>query len=583
LTGRRVIALLARKRLFPYNMRLMYKRLMQSKKLRARTSWIVALILTPPFIIAFQSFLTPPSEKDPVYNAGSIFGEPVTRETFDLHYLALRRNLENRLADQNEDFALLPPAFNSLIQQQTWNRLLLLHEAKRRGMRVSDEELAAVIRATPAFQANGRFAPDRYVQVIRSIGMDTRTYEDFLRDEMRLSLLMESVRNEVAVADESLWEAYRLANERLRTWVLVSNSDDFRETVRTELTDEAIQEAYDSRPQLVRTPETVTFKWIGTPIAELSESLEIPEEDIRIFYESNYGAPPAEPAFKGEREILSENAVTADLAKPENPPLEAVRDEIIETIRPRYVRRALNLLAMDLEDGLSEGKPLDELAESLELKTNVVGPVPRGGSAPDLPDPGLLNAAFALKAGEISDLIEQEDGVYLIETTAKEAASVPPLESVKDQIAQVLEDEGSQEAAREQLESRRAAMIEALEGGSSVEEALEALGTAAIEPEPFTRMEILVGIGLPSAATQAAFEAPIGRPTDVIRTSKGHALLIPREVLEPDEEGFAEQEAALREQVLSNKQDAHFSQWLSDLREEADIQIYSQDEQQPNP
>ena len=92
-----------------------------------------------------------------------------------------------------------------------------------------------------------------------------------------------------------------------------------------------------------------------------------------------------------------------------------------------------------------------------------------------------------------------------------------------------------------------------------------------------------MGIDLPDAATQAAFDAPIGRPTEVLQTSKGYALLIPREILAPNEEGFTEQKEALREQVRTKKQDTHFSEWLSELRVEADIQDFSLPDEQFQP
>lgn len=556
---------------------------MKSKKLRTRTSWFVAIILVPPFIIAFQSFITPPSDTDPIYNAGTLFGKPVTRETFDLHFLALRRNFENRLAVQNPNFTEIPQVFDTLIEQQTWNRLLLLYEAKRRKLRVLDTELAAIIRSTSAFQVNEHFAPDRYAQVIRAIGMNTKTYEDFLRDELRVSRLVESIHDEVRVTDEDLREAYREANEQLRAEVLFSKPDDFRTAIRAELTDEVLQEAYDSRPQLVRIPEKITFKWAGMNEEGLAASVEIPEDDIQTHYEINYEARLSEPAFSGEREILDDSIVRAELAKPEVPSLEDVRDEIIEAIRPRHIRRAFNILIVDIEEGRREGRSLDELAESLDLPVTSVGPIERGGISPQIPNQSLLTEAFSLEVGETSGVVETSDSAYLVEVTAKEEAFVPPFESVKNSIADTLEDERSQEAARQQAESWRTTLTKALDAGTPSEEALEALGVEVVKLEPFTRTETLVDMDLPNAAIQTAFKTPIGQPTEVIRTSKRYTLLIPREILAPDEEGFDEQEEALREKVLTKKQDTHFSEWLSALRVEADMQDFSLPEQQFQP
>src|SRR5919198_3307334 len=95
----------------------------------------------------------------------NIGGDVVSLREFELTYNNLvdlyRRIYQDRFS---EDFArtlnLQQQALDTLIQ-----RKLLLSEAKRQGLIVSDAELIEKVQAYPVFQVNGHFDHARYLQV----------------------------------------------------------------------------------------------------------------------------------------------------------------------------------------------------------------------------------------------------------------------------------------------------------------------------------------------------------------------------------------------------------------------------------
>ena len=61
--------------------------------------------------------------------------------------------------------------------------------------------------------------------------------------------------------------------------------------------------------------------------------------------------------------------------------------------------------------------------------------------------PAFSNAAFALKPGEISDLVESEFGFHIIKLTERKAASTVPLQDVAPQVKNFLTEKKQQDTA----------------------------------------------------------------------------------------------------------------------------------------
>ena len=191
----------------------MFRKLMQSRKLRSRTSWILAVVLVPPFIFFFHLFTSPTQQAGPTGAAGTIFGQPVSWDRYLQHYVAVRRLWEDRLASNGEPVDL-PTSLEPLIEQAAWDRLILIEDARRTRLRVTDEQLAAAIRGDPLFQVNGSFLPERYNQYVRAIGLTPRTFEALLRDQLLMQQLINTVRSQVTVSDDEVRQAFLEANEQ---------------------------------------------------------------------------------------------------------------------------------------------------------------------------------------------------------------------------------------------------------------------------------------------------------------------------------------------------------------------------------
>jgi peptidyl-prolyl cis-trans isomerase D len=108
------------------------------------------------------------------------------------------------------------------------NNRLMVQEASRMGLKVSDDELRAAIMNIPAFSPQGRFDQKTYEYYLQRENMTPAVFEAEQR-EFKLRNKLESLIDEsVDVTDAELSAAYASANPKAKTGDFEKNKDTFR-------------------------------------------------------------------------------------------------------------------------------------------------------------------------------------------------------------------------------------------------------------------------------------------------------------------------------------------------------------------
>ncbi|MDP3703237.1 MAG: SurA N-terminal domain-containing protein, partial [Candidatus Omnitrophota bacterium] len=389
----------------------MFRKLIVSKPLRRRVSWIIASILILPFVLFFHSSFQNPT-RGPGGVAGELFGKPVSWETFQQELQWTRGQWQARFGDNT-----IPEAMEPMLIPQAWERLSLLVEAKRERLRVSDRELAEFIQSVPAFQENGRFVPERYRRYVAAIGSTPQAFEELLRHDLLIEQLLKRQKAGVSVTDDELLSAYQQAHEHVRVSLMRREFEAFREAARQAVTEEELRAHYDAHPEEVQVPAQLSFDYIGLTTEELRGSLTIPDEEIAGYYADH----PEE--FQGE-----DNAVK---------PLDDVRASIRERLVSQSIRRRLVTLAIECEEALTSHASFEEVAATAQLPIRPVGPMPLDNlGMPDEPEPAVIQAATALSEGAVSPVVETDNGVYVVRVSHRVPMRVPPLEEVRNTVVE---------------------------------------------------------------------------------------------------------------------------------------------------
>ncbi len=180
--------------------------------------------------------------------------------------------------------------------------------------------------------------------------------------------------------------------------------------------------------------------------------------------------------------------------------------------------------------------------------------------------PGFAESAFALREGEVSDLIESPDAIYLLAPFAYSEAHAPPLDEVRERVAADARRERGEAAARERGEKLLARAREI-----GLEQATAEAGVRVEETGPFERGDAIPKIGRVAELTADAFaltpEAPLAPK---VYATGGDAIVAALRARTPaDMAGFEGAKEKLRETLLKQKRDAMLTAYVDYLKKRA--------------
>ncbi|MGE5173678.1 MAG: SurA N-terminal domain-containing protein [Betaproteobacteria bacterium] len=189
--------------------------------------WIIVGLIT----VTFLFFGIYPSSQGGRAVA-KVGGYVITSDDVNRVYRNLYDSYRELLKDQfNESFA--KNLRNQALQELIVNRLLVA-EAERIGLRVSDEELQAAIMKMPAFSRDGRFDKQSYERILDRINMKPAAFEASQREFLLRQKLEQLVKDGVTVEDAEFQAAYQRKNPNAKPGDFEKNKESFRQAYLAE-------------------------------------------------------------------------------------------------------------------------------------------------------------------------------------------------------------------------------------------------------------------------------------------------------------------------------------------------------------
>lgn len=185
-------------------------------------------------------------------DVGSVNGRPIRYQT----WLEAYRQISDQARAQNpgaaftreEQRELENQAFESLVQAE-----LLRDEYRRRGIVVTDREIADAVRQfppaevtqAPDFQTDGRFDPAKYERFISSRTEQTRQFllamEARYREELPRYKLLQHITGDIYVSDAKLWQIWRDSHDSITVRAVVIRSATAVADASVRVTDEELR------------------------------------------------------------------------------------------------------------------------------------------------------------------------------------------------------------------------------------------------------------------------------------------------------------------------------------------------------
>ena len=424
---------------------------------------------------------------------------------------------------------------------------LMRQEAERIGLQVSDTELAESIQGIAAFQDSGVFTKERYLDVLRANNIQAGEFEEAQREEVLLRKMEDIIGAGVQVSDAELREQYHLDNDKVNLAFARVKAADFAGQVQ--VADADLQAYYDAHKEEFRVPERARIEVLQYAASAFEGQATVADADVQAYYDNH-------------REQYD---------KPE----EVQARHILFNLSPGASDDEKNKVRQQANDVLAKAKGGEDFAALAKQYSQDEGSKTKGGDLGFFKrgqmTPSFEEAAFALQPGAISELVESPFGIHIIKVEAKHAAETQTLDQVRPQILETLKKERARELAAERARADHDKAVQ----GQSLADIGAAAGLAVIDPPPFGRTDVIVGIGRQQQIIEPTFAGAAGDVPDVVDSPTGAYLFrivekFPTHVPElADVRGDVE--AALRKHKTEELAKAKADTLLAQLKESNDL------------
>jgi len=261
------------------------------------------------------------------------------------------------------------------------------------------------------------------------------------------------------------------------------------------------------------------------------------------------------------------HVIKVEERKPGGPrPFDTVREQIVQELTGE---RSLDLARKQADAdrrAVVRGKTLAEAVGT--RKVEETAPFAAGGEVPGIGRAkAFTDAALGLGDGEVSDLIETDDAIYMLTPFERREPTVPPLAEIRAKVEADAKRTAAEKLAKQQAE---AILTRAKEVG--LEKAAAEAGAKVDETGAFERRVAAVPkLGpMPDLRTDAFALAPAAPLGPKVYAAGGDAVVVALKARTPAVlTDFETAKTALRESLLAQRRQAALTSFMSYLKERA--------------
>ncbi len=425
------------------------------------------------------------------------------------------------------------------------NQKILLEEARRMGLGVTDAELRERILKEQVFQdEQGNFIGEqKYKQILQANQLSTASFEDEVRQELLLKKLTDALSANLYVSNDEVERAYREQVERAKIRYLQLPRARFVSEVQVQLAE--LQTWFDAHKQEYRLPEQRDIAYLLAGGPQLASQVTLSDKELRDWYDAH------------KNEFTQEEQVRA-------------RHILVMVNDQRNDQQAQARIAQakaKLEGGADFAAVAKEFSDDTASKDN-------GGDLNYFGRNRMVKefeeAAFGAQPGKIVGPVKSSFGYHLIEVTDKKAGGTQPFEVAKEQIRARLSAERAQQLAETKAREIAAQLAKDKPGSA---EALRAVagknpGVTFAETGKITAQTPIPGIGLGGDFSKSAFSLKKGEVSEAVQVPAGWAVLYVKDVFEPSTPTLAEAQPRVQAAVTAQKLQQITMRRLEDARKQ---------------
>src|SRR6201996_1961552 len=414
----------------------------------------------------------------------------------------VQQQTQRQMPQQHLPDYAMPFLINRVGQQQV-ERAVLVREADRLGLQVSDDDLRRELSTGPLSQylfPGGKFIGDQqYMNFVEQFfGVGVATFEKEVKEDLELQRLQALVTGSVTVSDNAVRTAYLEQGEKVKFTYAVVSGEEIKKTLNPSDSELEAFFKQNAARYASAVPETRKITLIAFDDASLPGGKpQASDAEVQSYYNSHLDQ------FKSPEQVQTRHIL---IAVPKG--ADAKTDDAAKA---------------KAEDVLKQVQSGGNFADLAKKYSDDPGSKDQGGALPMIPtsglDPAYAKAAMALNPGQTSGLVRSQFGYHIIQTIAKQTAHTKSLAEVHDSIVASLE---SQKAAAASQNYAGQLVAEARKDG--LDKTAQAHNLHVVTTDYVARDATIPSLPDSTGLLTAAFTATKNAPPQSASTGEGDAV-----------------------------------------------------------
>ena len=394
------------------------------------TMWLLFLLIVPSFVLLGLNDHNPSSGSSDA--VARVDGRDITQAEWDA---AHRTEIDRlRASMPSLDVKLLdsPEARYATLERLVRDRVMAT-AAEKSHLNTSDQRLARELQDNPQIAAlrkpDGSLDMERYRELLGTQGLTPEMFEANVRADLSTRQVMTGVAatgfSSAAVADAALNAYFEKRELQLARF----NPADYAAKLVPAEAD--LDQYYQANLNLFRAPEQASIEYVVLDADAVSKTIVVNESDLKTYYEQN-----AQRLSGAEERRASHILLNAPKSAPaaEREAAKAKATQLLAAVR-KSPETFADLARKNSQDtgSAAKGGDLDFFARGAMVKA-------------------FEDAAFALKKGEISELVETDFGFHIIRVTDIKTPKQRSFEEMRPEIEAELKKQQIQKKFAESAE-----------------------------------------------------------------------------------------------------------------------------------
>lgn len=346
------------------------------------------------------------------------------------------------------------PAMKYGVLERMVQSKVLEATARKLNLTISDQRVVQSIAQMEALASlkkpDGSLDIEKYKQLLAAQGMSPEIFEARMRGDLSVRQVVNGVTQSTVTFPSQVDVAMKAFKQQREIQVAIFSASDYLDQAKP--SDDEIKAYFSKHADDYKSIETADIEFVTLDLASIEKTINVSEAELKAYFDQNQAALMSKEERRASHILINAGK---DLSADERAKAKAKAADLLGTLRQ---------------------KP-DQFAELAKKFSQDAGSAPKGGDLDFFAKGAMVkpfeDAAFAMKKGDISDIVESDFGYHIIRLTDIKSASAGNFQQVRPQLEADLKKELSRKKYAELAEQFSNLVYEQSDGFDAVVEKLK--------------------------------------------------------------------------------------------------------------